>query len=573
MRGLADVASRAQQRLARIVTLIATRLKNNFYVYLATIFSLFIVVDAVALHVTANMRQTAFDAMVRYRIIVPRPDPDIVIVDIDEASLAAMAKDYGRWPWPRQVLGEFLEHLEAQRPRAVVFDILFSDPDVYNPDSDDYFDAAIARTTNTFFPLLRLDEASDSLSQIRPAMMPGVTPIAGAAQTDAHVAVVLPHLPAILRGGRLGFNNIYPDPDGIVREYLVYRNDYGWMIPSLPAQVIRDLGYGGPVEPRVVLNWRGKPFSYRTVSFSGVFDDMASKKRKRSPTEFTNKIVLIGSTAPSLFDMKPTPMSRLHPGIEILATAIDNLKRGDYLRYPPGRALYPLLTLAIVWGTAWAFYRDAGRDKIDQLFGVWQAVLIGVSYASINFTNTYVDLTGPVTVGLAYFTTARIYAVATSRALETSVLRASIERDAKLQGVLLLIDVGGGDHALGERALDRIRRRLQKVGTEPKSVEMLKGRQEGLWALFENILVVSWAMPAGDRVTRSRVDDDIAAITGVVNAALRGRGGTGNGAITWVVHEGPISGGEGAKGGWRALFAEAQLRWLQADIRQGGTRS
>jgi adenylate cyclase len=574
IRGLSGLAGRAQQGLTRSLRLIATRLRQNFYVYLATIFSLFVVVDAVLLHVTANMRQTAFDAMVRYRIRVPRPDPGIVIVDIDEASLAAMAKDYGRWPWPRQVLGEFLDHLEAQRPRAVVFDILFSDPDVYNPDSDDYFDAVIARTTNTFFPLLRLDEASDSLSQIRPAMIPGATPLPGASQTEARVAVVLPHLPAILRGGRLGFNNIYPDPDGIVREYLVYRNEDGWTIPSLPARVIRDLGYREPVQPRIVLNWRGKPFSYRTVSFRDVFNDMTSKERRRSPGEFTNTIVLIGSTAPSLFDMKPTPMSRLHPGIEILATAIDNLQRGDYLRYPPGRMLYPALTLAIVWATAWAFYRDAGRDRIDQLFGAWQVVLVVVSYASINLTNTYIDLTGPVTVGLAYFTTARIYAVATRRALETSVLRASVEQDARLQGVLLLIDVGGPDRDLGERALDRIRRRLQKVGTEPKSVERLQGRQEGIWALLENVLVVSWAMPAGDRAARTRVDDDIAAITGGgVRAALKGVADAGNGALTWVVHEGPISGGQAAKAGWRALFAEAQLRWLRAAERQGGTGS
>jgi len=62
-------------------------------------------------------------------------------------------------------------------------------------------------------------------------------------------------------------------------------------------------------------------------------------------------------------------MSRLHPGVEILATAIDNMKRGDYLRYPEGRILFPVLTLLIVWATAWAFYRKRWRDKIDPLFG------------------------------------------------------------------------------------------------------------------------------------------------------------------------------------------------------------
>jgi hypothetical protein len=102
---------------------------------------------------------------------------------------------------------------------------------------------------------------------------------------------------------------------------------------------------------------------------------------------------------------------------------------------------------------------------------------------------------------------------------------------------------------------------------------MLKGRQESIWALFENVLVVSWAVPAGDRAARGRVGEDIAAITGAVNAALGGRVGTGNSAATWVVHEGPISGGEAAKTGWRTLFAEAQLRWPHAAGRQGGTRS
>ena len=80
---------------------------------------------------------------------------------------------------------------------------------------------------------------------------------------------------------------------------------------------------------------------FRTVSFSDVFHDMLSKNKRRPQDEFTDKIVLIGSTAPSLFDVKPTPMSRLHPGVEILATAIDNLKHGDYLRYPEGRILIP----------------------------------------------------------------------------------------------------------------------------------------------------------------------------------------------------------------------------------------
>lgn len=551
----------------------AKRWKNVFYVHLAAAFSLFIAVDVAFLHLTANMRQKAFDVMVRHRLIVPQPDRDIVIVDINEASLAAMAKEYGRWPWPRQVLGEFLEHLEVQNPKAVVFDILFSDPDVYNADSDAYFDTAVSETTNTFFPMLRLDEASDALSQIAPAMIPGVTPVPGEPQRQATIAIVLPHFRSMLEGGRLGLHNIYPDADGVAREYLVYRNDYGWAIPSLPARVVRELGYRTPTSPRVLLNWRGKPFSYRTVSFSDVFDDMLSKDRKRPQDEFTSKIVLIGSTAPSLFDVKPTPMSRLHPGVEILATAIDNLRRGDYLRYPEGRFLFPLLTLLMVWATAWAFYRNAGRGRIDRLFGASQFILLGVSFASINFTNTYINLTGPVTVGLAYFTAARIYAAAISGALETSVVRASVQRRGDLHATLLLIRLGEQDTAMGDAARETIRFRLEQVGAEAKSVEMLKGRQKGIWALFEDTLAVSWVTPAHDEAARDRVAKDVEKVAASLETWLPRYLEGGDNAPHWFVHAGRISGGNAARAGWRALFAEAQIRWHQAAERQGETTS
>jgi adenylate cyclase len=567
-------SSRIYRFVTRLSAWTAVRWKTNFYIYLAVIFTFFVILDAIVFHVTANMRQTAFDAMVRYRIVVPKPDKDIIIVDINEASLASMAKEYGRWPWPRQVLGEFLDHLEKQHPKAVVFDILFSDPDIYNADSDAYFADAVSRTTNTFFPMLRLDEASDSLSKIKPGMIPGVIPIPGEAQADATIGIVLPRFQPVLEGGRIGLHNIYPDSDGTVRQYTVYRDDYGWKVPSLPARVIRELGYSEPTVQRVLLNWRGKPFSYQIVTFSDVFDDMMSKDKARPQNEFTNKIVLIGSTAPSLFDVKPTPMSRLHPGVEILATAIDNMKHGDYLRYPEGRTVYHLLSLIIVWTTAWAFYRNVRRDRIDPFFGASQFILLGLSYATINFTNTYINLTGPVTVGLAYFTIARIYATATSRALETSALRASEDRYGDLAAFLLLIQVGESDGALDGGTLKKIYRRLQKSGNEIKSVEMIRGHQEGIWALFEQTLAVSWVVSAQDQAVRDRVIKDVEKVITSLKTILPIYLSPDRNAVTWFVHEGRISGGKAARAGWRALFAEAQCRWHEEAVKQdGGTTS
>ncbi len=555
------VINRIRLLLAAFYDLLARRWKKSFYLYLAALFTVFALADTAVLHVTQGMRQGAFDLMVRYRINAPKPDPDIVIVDINEASLAAMAKDYGRWPWPRQVLGEFVEQIEKQHPKAVVFDILFSDADVYNADSDAYFDAAIAATNNTFFPMLRLDPDSDALSQIKPGMIPGVTPIPGEADPDATVAVVLPHFAAALNGGRLGFHNIDADADGTARQYQVYRDDYGWKIPSLPARVASELGWPPAPAKEVLLNWRGKPFSYHYVTFSDVFADMERKDKTRPQDEFKDKIIIIGSTAPSLFDIKPTPMSKMHQGVEILATAIDNMKHGDYLRFPEARFVYLLLTLALVWVTAWAFYRNMGRDKIDRLFGLSQFLLVGISYASINLSNTYINLTGPVAVAIAFFTVARIYATGTYKALEQNMVRASAEQTGELDARLLLIRLDASRNYYTDVILERIRIALERTGREAKSVDVVKGVQKGVWDLFEYTFAVSWVTAAQDEAAAARIHADMEVVQAALPALLKKYLARSENVATWFAYRGRVAGGDKARASWRILFAEAILAW------------
>lgn len=547
----------------------AMKWRVGFYLYLAGVFTVVAIADTAFLHFTANMKQGAFDMMVRYRMAVPKPDKDIVIVDINEASLAAMAKEYGRWPWPRQVLGEFVEQIEKQHPQAVVFDILFSDPDVYNADSDAYFDAVIAATNNTFFPMLRLDPADDALSQVKPSMIPGVVPLGDTARPDATVAVVLPYFNSVLKGGRIGLHNIYPDADGISRLYPVYRDDYGWKMPSLPLRIAQQFNYLQPVAKQVLLNWRGPPFTYHSVSFSDVFADLGSKTKKRPADEFTGKIVIIGSTAPSLFDIKATPLSQMHPGVEILATAIDDFKHDDYLRFPDARIIYFLLTLAFIWATAWVFYSNVGRDKIDRLFGMSQFILIGVSYASINLSTTYIDLTGPVTLGLAYFSIARLYSLATTKALEESAVRAAQLRDGETRGVLMLIRINSLAAAMNDKVREKIRIAMERSGSAARSVEIIKGTQKGLWGLFEDTLAISWLCPPGDDEMRQKISQDIEAVERVIMPLLRKYCAVSNQDVAFFVHEGVIAGGDKALGSWRALLAATVLRWEES-VGQGG---
>lgn len=492
---MSEFLQRLKTWFARAADMVGRRLRQSFFLYLAAVFTVIAVVDASSVHFFSGMRQSSFDTMLRLRLNVPRPDPDIVIVDIDEKTLAAMAQDYGRWPWPRQVLAEFLEKVEVQKPKAVVFDVLFSDPDIQNPDSDAYFNAAIAATDNSFLPMLRLDASHDALSELPAGHIPGVVQ-GEAAVPDARLAMIIPPFEAAQKAGRLGTHNVYPDSDGVVRRYPVYIDAQGWKIPALPLVVAQAAGKGDDAPESLLLNWRGKPFTYHYVSFSDVYLDMQKEKPSRAANEFAGKTLIIGSTAAGLLDVRGTPLDRQFPGVEILATAIDNMQHGDWLRAPEARLFYLGLVLLIIWGTAYAFWKHGASTRLDKVYGFSQLILLGFSYATVNAGNVYINLSGPVFLGALYFSVARIYAFATARALDSSLVARVDASGAALRGLMVVLRFRVETRE--EAAIAKLAARIEREGKHDSGVEYVQGRQKGLWRLFENTLIVCWRHASED---------------------------------------------------------------------------
>jgi len=540
---------------------LARKLSNSFYLHLAGAFSLFALADVLFLHQIVDMRQKSYDMVVKNRILKPAPDPRIVVVDIDEKSLAALAGEYGRWPWPRQVLGEFLENVAQQQPRAVVLDILFSDPDVFNPDSDAYLNQVLAATDRTFLPYLRLPAKDDALSQLKPEMIPGAirTPLA---QDGATIAAVLPFLPAALAGGRVGTFNVEPDPDGTVRQYPVWLEAYGWQLPSLPMRIAQAQQWQIPSRQNILLNWRGKPFSYRYVSFSDVYSDMLSKQKQRPQDEFKDKIVLLGTTATGLGDIKPTSMAKEFPGVEILATAIDNLEHNDFLRVPTSRWPYLLVALLVLWGTALGFYRNLEPDLFARVFGLSQIGLLVLSYLSINFTNYFFNLTGPVFLGFIYFSICKVYAVATARALERNVVVESLRGPGSQVATMALFQIAGRDDTSTGIFMRALKRAVDRTGRAPKDVEVLRGKQRGVFGLFESILVVSWVHPREDEAQRAQIEGELQALLAELPAIIQRNRIAGETLESRAIHQLALGGGEGrvTAAEWRRLFGEALAR-------------
>lgn len=545
---------------------VTRRLHNSFYLYLSALLTVFILLDAGVFHIGENMRDKTFDLMVKNRIIVPQPDKDIIIVDINEASLSAMAEEYGRWPWPRQVMGEFLENIQAQQPKTVVFDILFSDPDVFNPDSDAYFNEVIAGTDNTFFPMLRLAPESDALSQVTPNMIPGIeydpADPAKAPPKDQPktVAIVLPHFEAALNSGHLGTHNIYPDKDGIVREYRLWHDESGWILPSLPLAVGNFASLDVQDMPQnILMNWRGKPFTYQFVSFSDVYTDMASQVKKRPADEFKDKIVIIGSTAPSLFDLKATAMAKAHPGVEIMATAIDNVKHQDYLKVWRGKIPYILLSLTLVWLTALAFFKNVDRDKLIKVFGSSQIILLAFSFLIINLTNSYLDFAGPIIWAVMYFSVAKIYALANDRAMQ-KILASEVESGKRGSGVLLMPIAVESQLSLTDGIFKKFRQKIELSLKLPATVDSIKGTQSGIWGLFTDLVVVSWAYDSQNTESAAQANQDAENLSRQLLSLLQSAGAPSDARLRYAIHTGVLHIEKPTANQWRGLFAQAIIK-------------
>jgi CHASE2 domain-containing sensor protein/signal transduction histidine kinase len=267
--------------------------------------------------------------------------PDIVVVEIDNASIAQL----GRWPWPRSVHAKLLEQIAGAKPAAVVYDVLFTEA---NPE-----DAQLAHAvalSPTYLPvLLSAPDASGRRVVVEP-----VAPLAQAAAGLGHI-------------------NFEVDRDGIVRSVAQFEGDAGSRWPQLmvaladaigrdtvhlngrpprqaPASAAASLAArdnGG--EDRFLIPFGPNAQSYTRLSFASVLAGKVSADQLRG------RIVVIGVTASGLYDRFATPVSGELgplPGVYIHANVLDTLLTGREIQ-PAGRWMVfavSLLPLAVLLG-------------------------------------------------------------------------------------------------------------------------------------------------------------------------------------------------------------------------------
>ena len=391
-------------------------------------------------HALKPLENRQLDSFVKRQAAQLAPDPDIVLVEIDEKSLASMQETAGRFPWPREVYADLITGLEAQTPRAIVFDLMFFDPDKFRPQSDKAFVETAARYDNIYYPMVRLGTRDD----VRGVPAAELAPMVGLVRTPeadprARIAVIPPLVlpPKLWRTGTINF---LQDADEVGRRYYLRHRVSGWDLPSLPARVAMDLGFAVPDADDLVLAWRGEPGRFPRVSFADLYDDFGRKKRKRPPDEFTGKIVLIGLTATGLGDIRVTPLSHTQPGSEILGTAIENLKNDRAMRYA-APWLPVAIGIALILLLYLAFYRRLDARITGIALALATAALVFASYAAVG-TLLLLPLLTPLAAAWSFYAAATLADILRERQAKRAAV-AQFSRFVNPHVVRQLVERGG----------------------------------------------------------------------------------------------------------------------------------
>ena len=304
----------------------------------------------------------------RQRLAAPVIDDRIVIVDIDERSLA----EQGRWPWDRARIAALAGRLVDRGGAAVVgFDVVFAERQA-GTDDDATLAGALAERPVVLGYYFTSDREGRTSGALPAALYDGEA-ARELAPRLTHANGFGANLGELQRAARAsGFFNPFLggglDPDGVIRALPLLAGYHGAVYDSLAVAVMREYlgkasvavrgdalvlrGERGGVEipvsagftAMVPLAGRGGPGGgrFRYVSATDVLEGRVGAEALRG------RIVLVGTTAPGQTDLRATPVSEVFPGVEIHASLIAGALDGRLKRRPvEAPAIGALATLLV----------------------------------------------------------------------------------------------------------------------------------------------------------------------------------------------------------------------------------
>ena len=284
-----------------------------------------------------------------------QPRSPVVVAAMDELSLS----EIGKWPWRRRVQAQLVDRLFELGAKAIVYDVIFYEPDNQYPADDRAFARAIRRSKRTVTAFsfdystqetIKSDKDGKAVREVKGDVYKG-EPVAALAEASVS----------------LGFVNSFPDADGNLRRaVLQYTYDdetfnalnlqavslatgkaVEELLAGLPLMDANPGGWGYPGK-EVLVNYRGpmkvisadnsEKFLFPTYSCADIINGLVLEDWIK------DKIVLIGATALATYDHYNIPFQSQFPGVYFHANIIDNLWADDFLI-----PVNPLVTIILIF--------------------------------------------------------------------------------------------------------------------------------------------------------------------------------------------------------------------------------
>ena len=382
------------------------------------------------------------------------PDPRVVIVDIDEKSL----QEQGHWPWPRNKVAKLVDLLfDHYQIDVLGFDILFAERDESSglkslealAQTELSGNPSFNSTLNRLRPQLNYDQVfADSLKNRRvvlgyyfrsereqgssvgtlpkPVLARGSFDPAGISALPATAfAANLPELQTNAAGGGF-FSFPLVDNDGKFRRIALLQEYQGSIYEVLGLAVARlhmqepkiDFHYGFgakgaraleslkisarqsiPVDADVaaLIPFRGPKKSFSYISASDVLNGTVP------PQTLRKAIVLIGSTAPGLMDLRTTPVGDVYPGVEMHANLIAGIIDDNIKERPDNSSdfeFWPLLLVGLLLACLLPSLKPMGATMLS--LAVMAALLAG-NVTAWQFNNFDLPLASILLLAVALF--------------------------------------------------------------------------------------------------------------------------------------------------------------------------
>lgn len=365
---------------------------------------------------------------------------EIRLIMLDQNSLDWAKNENGlSWPWPREVYCTIIQFCKRAGARSLAFDVLFTEPSKYGVADDKSFASEISgfkHFVGAVF-LSRTEGGEKSWPSFAPAPKLNVQGLdSWLADTANHIAFERASFPvAEISSAANVLSNVHmdPDSDSVYRRAALFEIFDGKILPSLALasymsaqpDVPLKINHGRvilgnnviPVDKagKVILNFRGTSGTHKAYSAASIIQSELRLQNGEAPSvkpeDFKDAYVFFGFTAPGLFDLRPTPVSGVYPGVEISTTMLDNLLANDFIRpVPTTLVIFLILLVTILAGIATSYASGIARSIFVYVFFICVPIILCLIAYRLGFWLPLVVQETGVTItlfsaGLIYYTT------------------------------------------------------------------------------------------------------------------------------------------------------------------------